>query len=239
MTEQRRAELADNLARVQDRIASACAAAGRSAEEVTLIVVTKFFPASDVAHLLDLGVRDIGESRDQEAGAKVDELRDLTGDTDELVVHFVGQLQRNKAASVSRYADVVHSVDRERLATALERGAARHDRILDVLVQVDLDPDPDPDRGGVGPDDVSAVAAAIVGLDHVRLRGVMSVAPPKQDPAAAFARLAEVSARLRGEHRDASWISAGMSGDLESAVAHGATHLRVGTAILGSRPSHR
>lgn len=237
---QRREELARALEGTEERIAAACQAAGRDRDEITLVVVTKFFPAADVATLVELGVRDIGESRDQEAKVKVGEVRDLLGDGRPMpTLHFVGQVQTKKAGSVGSYADVVHSVDRERLAQALERSAQRHDRRLEVLLQVDLDPDPDPDRGGLAPADLLEVAERLDELEHLRVRGLMTVAPLGAEPQEAFARLAELSARLRERHPEADWVSAGMSSDLEAAIAHGATHLRVGTAILGSRPSHR
>jgi len=231
----RRAEIADNLAAVEDRIAAACAAVGRARSGVTLVAVTKTFPASDVGHLAALGVRDIGENRDQDAAGKVAEceragVRDLRW-------HFVGQLQRNKAGSVATYAHVVHSVDRARLVTALDRAASAADRTVVALVQVDLRAEPlDDGRGGAAPADVEALAGAVAAAGHLDLGGVMAVAPMGEDPAAAFARLAEVAERLRRDHPSAAVVSAGMSGDLEVAVEHGATHLRVGTALLGSRP---
>ncbi|WP_226963943.1 YggS family pyridoxal phosphate-dependent enzyme [Nostocoides sp. F2B08] len=240
MTDGRRIEeLRAGLARTEERIRAACADAHRDRAEVSLIVVTKFFPATDVVSLLELGVRDIGENRDQEARAKVRETAELLGGARLPRMHFIGQAQRNKAGSIAQYADVVHSLDRPALAEALDRGAARADRTLDVLIQVDLDPEPDPGRGGSAPADVGRLAQLVEGLERLRLRGVMTVAPLGMDPDRVFGRLAEVSSELRSDHPDARWISAGMSGDLESAVAHGATHLRVGTAILGSRPSHR
>lgn len=240
MTATRRAELAEGLAATRDRIAGACAQVGRSPDEVTLIVVTKFFPASDIVLLGELGVHDIGENRHQEAEAKLAELAGLLPPDQAMpTVHFIGQAQRNKAGAIARYADVVHSVDRDRLAVALNSGAERAGRRLDVLLQVDLDPDPDPGRGGLGPAAVPDLAQVVAGLEHVRLRGVMTVAPLGMDPQVAFGLLADVAQRLRAEHPEATWVSAGMSSDLEAAVAHGATHLRVGTAILGSRPPHR
>lgn len=226
-------ELRAGLARVEARIAGACARAGRDRDEVTLVVVTKRFPASDVEILADLGVRHIGENKDQEAASKVAALTVR----DRLTVHFVGQLQTNKAGSVARYADVVHSVDRPRLVAALDRGADAAGRRLDVLLQVGLD-DGAPGRGGAAPADVAGLADLVGSSGHLTLRGVMAVAPLGADPALAFARLREVAAGLRAAHPEATWVSAGMSGDLEAAVAAGATHLRVGTAILGSRPSH-
>lgn len=230
----RREELAANLERVEERIARACEAAGRPREDVRLVVVTKFFPRSDLDLLADLGVTDIGENREQEAAAKLAE-----GGTPEGVrTHFIGQLQSKKAGAVARWADVVQSVDRAKLVGALTRGAEAAGRELTVLIQVDLDAEPDGHRGGAVPGDVPALADEIAG-SPLRLAGLMAVAPLGGGPDAAFDRLAELSARLRVDHPDADWISAGMSGDLESAVRHGATHLRVGTAILGDRTSHR
>ena len=240
MTDERRVEeLRAGLARTEARIRAACATAGRDRAEVSLIVVTKFFPASDIVSLLTLGVRDIGENRDQEARTKVQETAELLAGAPLPRVHFIGQAQRNKAGSIARYADVVHSLDRVALAEALDRGADRAGRTLDVLIQVDLDPEPDPARGGSTPAEVPRLAQEVERLPRLRLRGVMTVAPLGMDPDLAFARLAGISSDLQADHPDAQWVSAGMSGDLESAIAHGATHLRVGTAILGSRPSHR
>jgi PLP dependent protein len=228
----RRDELEARLGAVRERIAAACAAAGRT-DEPTLVAVTKFFPASDVDLLAELGVTDVGENRDQEAAEKVEVL----AHRDRLTVHFIGQLQRNKAGSVARYADVVHSLDRAKLVGALDRGAERHERTLDVLVQVGLDDGAG--RGGAAPGDVAALADAVADTAHLRLRGLMAVAPLGEPARPAFARLRELSEALRADHPDATWLSAGMSADLEDAVAEGATHLRVGSAILGSRESHR
>ena len=240
----RREELAAGLAAVRARVERACVDAGRDPSEVTVIVVTKFFPASDVLVLHDLGVRHFGENRDQEAGQKFSEVRAALdrGGRERLVLHFIGQLQTNKAGHVAAYADVVQSVDRLRLVSALDRGAHAADRRLDVLLQVDLDTRSDDaatdaPRGGLRPEDAEELASAVVGRALLRLRGVMAVAPLGVDPDAAFARLREVADGIRERHPGADWISAGMSGDLEAAVRHGATHLRVGTAILGSRPS--
>jgi pyridoxal phosphate enzyme (YggS family) len=176
-------------------------------------------------------VLDVGESKDQEAAGKAQELAGLEP---ALRWHFVGRLQRNKARSVAGYADVVHSVDRAPLVDALAAGAARADRELGVLLQVSLDGDPD--RAGAQPADLPRLAAAVAAAPQLQLRGVMAVAPLGAEPRAAFARLAEVAAGLRSEHPQAGWISAGMSGDLDEAVAEGATHVRVGTALLGRRP---
>lgn len=233
MTGQRRAELASNLDAVRARIARACEGAGRDPAAVTLIAVTKFFPASDIDLLAELGVVAIGENRDQEASAK---LADVTARA-ELEVHFIGQVQSKKAGSVVGYADVVQSVDRPKLVTALDRAAQVAGRVTDVLVQVNLDDAPG--RGGVDPQGARALADLVAATQHLRLRGVMAVAPLGADPDPAFALLHEVARGLRQEHEGADWVSAGMSGDLEAALAHGATHLRVGSAILGTRPPHR
>ncbi|MFC7488366.1 YggS family pyridoxal phosphate-dependent enzyme [Knoellia sp. CPCC 206453] len=227
----RREELAANLAGVHERIDRAATDSGRAASGINLVVVTKYFPASDVDLLADLGVRHIGENKDQEASSKV---ADLTRRGD-LTVHFIGQLQSNKVAHVASYADVVQSVDRAKIVTALDRAAERGGRHLDVLLQVALDGSGG--RGGVAPEDAPALADLVATSASLRLRGVMAVAPLEGDPRAAFARLRKVADGIRAGHLDATWISAGMSGDLEDAVLEGATHLRVGSAILGSRPS--
>ncbi len=232
----RRGELSDTLGAVHDRIVRACDDAGRDPAELTLVVVTKFFPATDVLLLHELGVRDIGENRDQEAGEKVDQVRAALAERgeDPVTVHFIGQLQTNKAGRVAGYADVVQSVDRPKLVRALARGATAAGRELRALLQVSLDGDTS--RGGVTPEGAPALAREVAGQDGITLAGVMAVAPLGADPDASFARLREVASGIRREHPDADWISAGMSGDLEAAVRQGATHLRVGTAILGSRP---
>ena len=235
-TEPRAQELAANLEALEARVRAACQAAGRPRDSVTVVAVTKTFPVRDIALLHALGVRDVGENRDAEAVAKVAAARDLG--LGGLRWHFVGQVQRNKATSVASFADLVHSVDRVRLVAGLERGAARAGRRVGCLVQVDLrDPPSGDGRGGAAPAEVEEVAGAVDGAGHLDLRGVMAVAPLGGDPTRAFAALAEVSRRLRTTYDQAVIVSAGMSGDLEEAIAAGATHLRVGTALLGSRPS--
>ncbi|MGN6300232.1 MAG: YggS family pyridoxal phosphate-dependent enzyme [Angustibacter sp.] len=235
----RTVELERSLAAVRERIARACTAAGRDEADVTLVVVTKTFPADDVVRLVGLGVRDVAENRDQEARAKVQAVRDaVPPGGEELRWHFVGQLQRNKAGSVARYADVVHSVDRAGLVAALARGAVAAERELDVLLQLDLDPSGKATgRGGAAPSEVLSLAEQVQAAEGLTLRGVMGVAPLGAPAREAFARLAEAAERLRGQVPGATWVSAGMSTDLEDAVACGATHLRVGSAVLGSRPS--
>jgi pyridoxal phosphate enzyme (YggS family) len=230
--ERRSAELASRLDLVQGRIEAACQAAGRSAREVTLIAITKTFPASDVRLLAALGVRDVGENRDSEAARKAAQCADLRPP---LTWHFVGQLQTNKCASVVSYAAVVQSVDRLRLVRALGTQARRAGREVCCLVQVSLDGDPA--RGGVTAEEAPRIADAVAAEQGLVLGGVMAVAPLAKPPSAAFGRLAEIAAIIRAEHPEAVMISAGMSGDLEEAIAAGATHVRVGTALLGGRPA--
>lgn len=220
-------EIAAGLDAVRARIDRAREAAGRT-DPVRLVVVTKTFPASDVAILAELGVTDVGENRDQEARSKRDPGVPVRW-------HMIGQLQRNKAASVARWADVVESVDRPDIIAPLGRAAAAAGRVLDVLVQVGLDPVPDPGRGGAAPEDAAGLAAAVAGQEGLRLAGVMGVAPHPGDPNAAFGRLAEVAEAVRAVDPRAVELSAGMSGDLEAAIAHGATQVRIGGAVLGSR----
>ncbi|MFF3206117.1 YggS family pyridoxal phosphate-dependent enzyme [Streptomyces sp. NPDC002962] len=233
----RKHELAANLAKVEERITAACVAAGRAREEVTLIVVTKTYPASDVRLLSELGVRHVAENKDQDAGPKAAECAGLP-----LRWHFVGQLQTNKVRSVVGYADVVQSVDRARLVTALSKEAVRAGREVGCLVQVALDAGAGErgERGGVAPGGVEELAALVDGSPGLRLDGLMTVAPLTGEYAGrqreAFGRLMDLSTDLRRAHPAANMVSAGMSADLEDAVAAGATHVRVGTAVLGVRP---
>lgn len=230
-------QLRAGLATVERRIDAACAAAGRPRSEVTLVVVTKTYPASDTRLLASLGVRQVAENRDQDAAPKAELCRELP-----LTWHFVGQLQTNKVRSVVRYADLVHSVDRERLVDSLSAAVLKSERApLGCLVQVALDKEQGlgEGRAGVAPEDVLALADKIADTPGLRLDGIMTVAPLDGplagDPAAAFDRLAEISTTVRASHPAATMVSAGMSGDLEQAIAAGATHVRVGTAVLGVR----
>jgi len=226
-------EVAASLHEVRTRIEEACRAAHRS-DNVTLLVVTKTFPASDVEILAGLGVTEVGENRDQEAKAKWAEVTDVP-----MRWHMIGQVQRNKAASIARWADVVESVDRLALVEPLSRGAVQADRVLEVLIQVNLDPEQRPERGGIAAADAQELAEAVAAASGLRVGGVMGVAPGPADgadPKTAFALLEQVHALIRADHPDARVVSAGMSGDLEIAISHGATQVRVGGAILGSRP---
>jgi len=234
----RRTEIGAALAEVRTRVASACRAAGRAENAVRLIAVTKTFPASDAALLTDLGVADLGENREQEAGPKVADLRELRPDAN-VRWHMLGRLQRNKARSVARWAVEIQSVDSDRLADALDkavrnaREAGDRTAPLDVLVQVSIDSDPT--RGGAPLETLMPLADHVARSSELRLRGLMAVAPLAMTPDQAFERLARAAERLREDHPEATELSAGMTGDLESAVTHGSTCVRVGTALLGTR----
>lgn len=252
--EDRRAELTRRLAAVRARVAAACAAAGRGEAELTLIAVTKTYPASDVLALASLGLTDFGENRDQEGAPKAAEVTAALAASNSEPVrwHFIGQLQTNKARHVAGYADVVHSVDRVRLVRALGTAARAAGRDVTCLVQVSLDPADAgggpgggggpaggprdvQERGGVPPAMLAEVAEAIEAEQGLVLGGLMAVAPRFTDPAAAFAPLRQLSDIVRSVNPSATVVSAGMSGDLEAAIANGATHLRIGTALLGDR----
>ena len=231
---ERRAQLAASLTEVGERIARACSAAGRASADVTLVAVTKTYPASDVVLLAGLGVTDVGENRDQEAAPKSQEVR-AAGASPRW--HYIGRLQRNKVKSVLGYAGVVQSVDSVRLAEALAKGVAGRTTPLGAFVQVSLDGDTD--RGGAAGDDLWRVADSVAGAAGLRLAGLMAVAPLGWEPDRAFEQLASLSQRLVRTHPDATALSAGMSGDLESAVRHGATHVRIGSSLLGMRKQLR
>ena len=230
-------ELRERLAAVRLRIDGAVADARRQQNPPQLIVVTKFHPADDVRRLASLGIADVGENRDQEAAGKAAGLHGLG-----LRWHFIGQLQSNKAKSVVKYAHAVHSVDRLQLVAALAKAmAAERERTgrtpLECFIQVSLEDDADGHRGGARPADVPALAEKLAGSEDLLLAGIMAVAPLGADPDAAFGQLAGISARLTAGHPEASGISAGMSQDLEAAIRFGATHLRIGSDILGPRPA--
>ena len=219
------ATLADRFAAVTQDVAAAARDAGRDPAQITTIIVTKFHPASLVRELASLGARDVGENRHQEAAAKAAELVDLG-----LTWHFVGQLQANKAAAALEYASVVHSVDRASLVGALEKTQ----RAVGVFLQLNLSDDPQ--RGGVEPAKLEQLAERVLAAPTLELLGLMAVARIDAEPRAEFARVREASERLRRLAPGASRLSMGMSGDYREAIAEGATHLRIGTAITGNRP---
>ncbi|MDV8106216.1 YggS family pyridoxal phosphate-dependent enzyme [Rhodococcus sp. IEGM 69] len=233
------AQISGALGAVRERLDAACRAAGREPSEVTLLPVTKFFPESDARILYELGCREFGESREQEATAKIGEFRARVPDP-AVRWHMIGHLQRNKARAIAQWAYAIHSVDSERLVGALGKAATaaveagERTEPLRVLLQVSLDGDPQ--RGGAVVGDLENLAAQVRSAPHLEFRGLMAVPPIEADPDAAFEELHNIHARLCLEHPDATELSAGMTNDLEHAVRHGSTCVRVGTALLGARP---
>ena len=219
----RRQELGDNLEAIKSRIRVASENSGRSADEVTLIVVTKTFPADDVKILYELGVRNFGENRDQEASVKSREL------ADDCIWHFQGQIQSNKLKSIAAWADVLHSIDDISHANKLNSLVSSKD----IFIQVSLDNQPN--RGGVLPDLVPEFLAQLSAFSNLNIRGLMAVAPLGQEPVIAFERLKTLSDQVVKIDPRANGISAGMSNDFEAAISQGATHIRIGSQILGVR----
>jgi pyridoxal phosphate enzyme (YggS family) len=242
MASPRERELADALAALRARLAHAAAAADRNPDEIELLPITKFFPASDVLILHSLGCRQFGESREQEATDKCAEVGAVLG-TEPVRWHMVGRIQRNKARSIAGWAYAAHSVDSAKLIAALDRAASealtdgRRVEPLRVFVQVSLDGDES--RAGVEigrPDAVDELCAAVDAADGLDLVGLMAIPPLNADPDDAFARLQEERERVQKSYDQRIGLSAGMSSDLESAVKHGSTCVRVGTALMGRRP---
>ena len=238
----RERELADALAAVQARLTAAAEAAGRNSDEIELLPITKFFPASDVTILHHLGCEAFGESREQEAANKAVEVANSVGGAP-IRWHMVGRIQRNKARSIAGWAYAAHSVDSVRVINALSRASvqalADGDRAAPLRVYIQISLDGDTERGGVdidepaSVDEVCAAAAAAEGLEFV---GLMAIPPLGSDADEAFGRLQAELARVQRTYPQRLELSAGMSGDLEAAVQHGSTCVRVGTALLGQRP---
>ena len=227
----RLADIQSNLEKINSRISEACSRSKRNISEITLIAVTKTYPASEVDLLKQLGIENVGENKDQEASGKISQVKE------KFSWHFIGQLQSNKAKSVVTYAELVHSVDRLSLAKELQKSASAIAKKQKVLIQVDLDQsDPDRSRGGVWPADLAALAQFISQSENLELAGLMSVAPLGENPSEAFERLAQIRSDFLKNYPNAVILSAGMSEDLEAAIEHGATHLRIGSALLGERP---
>jgi len=224
-------DIQSNLEKINTRIAEACSRSKRNISEITLIAVTKTYPASDVDLLKQLGIENVGENKDQEASGKISQVKE------KFSWHFIGQLQSNKAKSVVTYADLIHSVDRLSLAKELQKSASAIAKKQKVLIQVDLDQSgPDSSRGGVWPADLAALAQFISQSENLELAGLMSVAPLGENPSEAFQRLVQIRSDFLKNYPTAVILSAGMSEDLEAAIEHGATHLRIGSALLGERP---
>ncbi len=227
---ERKLELQTNLQEVELDISNACFAANRNRSDVTLIAVTKTWPASDVDLLAGMGITDVGENRDQEAKPKHEEVL-----AKNLTWHAIGQLQTNKAKSVAAWADVVHSVDRTDLVNALTKAVFGRETPLNVLIQANLDPNPTENRGGALPNELMKLAELISQSDGLHLQGIMGVAPLAGDDELAFSKLQGFASEIQNSFPEANWISAGMSGDFATALKYGATHLRIGSSILGNR----
>ena len=225
-------ELAQRYNQIVERVASSAAASGKSAADITLVVVTKNHPPQVVLDLISLGARDFGENRDQEAAPKAKEV--LASSGEDMRWHFVGQLQTNKVRSVLEYADIIHSLDRESLLVELQKRTIDRAKPLGVFIQVNLTEDPA--RGGVRVNDLDDFATKVLGSQGLRLEGLMGVGGLDKDPAVEFERLAGLSAKLQGLAPEAKGLSMGMSADFEVAIGYGATHLRIGSAITGKRP---
>lgn len=225
----RRDEIAQSLNDVRARVEQATAKAGRSPESVTLIAVTKTYPASDVEILFDCGVRDFGENRSAE-GAEKSAL--VTGHW-----HFQGQIQSNKIAAISRWANTVHSLDQLSHVAKFDRAVGEESgKRCEIFIQLSLDGDPT--RAGISGAELLTLGEAVMQAANLDLMGLMAVPPVEADPEAAFAEVAEQAERFRIEFPSATSLSAGMSGDYEIAIAYGATHIRIGSQILGPRTPH-
>ena len=226
--------LEQRLVEVEDRIAAAASESGRDRSEIELIVVTKNHPAQLVVDLLKLGMQAFGENRDQEARPKAEAVAEMVGpDAFDYRWHFIGQLQSNKVRSALSYASVIHSLDRQSLLDAIIRGASERIEPLDVFIQLNLTDDPG--RGGIEPKNLEAFAQNVLSAPNLNLLGVMGVAALDRAPEVDFETIRQASEKLRNMAPQAKFISAGMSEDFDIAIAFGATHLRVGSAITGKR----
>lgn len=238
----RKAELHANLVSVQERVGSTALAVGRNVDEITLVVVTKTFPIEDIEILYELGVRNFGENRDQEARAKVEEFKKYVADSEssedqanQVKWHFQGQLQRNKLRSIATWADFIHSLDQERYLLPLQQLSIELKKPISLLLQLSLDLPIRPDRGGVPPEELIELGTKVKEHSGLILHGLMAVAPLDVAPDLAFGALQTISGTFLKAFPDATWVSAGMSGDFAAAIAAGATHIRIGSSILGSR----
>lgn len=225
----RQEELRRNLQDLEERISQSCNTSKRERKDITLIAVTKNFPASDIEILYELGIQDVGENRDQEASAKFAQVKKT------LTWHFIGQLQSNKVKSVVKYCNFIHSVDRISLAKEISKQAQLIKKTIKIFLQIDLAPT-DANRGGVEAGELNSLAREVAKLPGVEIVGLMSVAPLNQEPKEAFSRLAVIRASFLKEFPKAAQLSIGMSDDFEDAINFGATHLRIGSLLLGVRP---
>ena len=222
----RKIEIEENLNQVRQKITDAAAKSGRNPNEINLIVVTKTFPISDLEILYSLGVREFGENRDQEASVKAKAL------PQDINWHFQGGIQSNKLKSICSWASVIHSVDQFKYAKIISEQPSVKAR--QIFIQVSLDEPPE-SRGGVDPAKLIELANQISSLPNIKVLGLMAVGPVYREIEPAFARLQQIQAGFLTDFKDAVFLSSGMSGDYELAISYGATHLRIGSSILGIR----
>ena len=220
----RKAEIVQNLQEVKERIIGAANSVNRDPAEIQLIVVTKTFPISDIEILRELGETNFGENRDQEAGPKAEMIS--------ATWHFQGQIQSNKIKSICQWADVVHSISSEKEILKFAQSERKHQLFLQVSL------DGQEGRGGANPADLAQLADLVNESNNLELLGLMAVAPLGVEPDKAFADLAQINQGFAGQFPNSKFLSAGMSGDFEAAIKNGATHIRVGSSILGSRSPH-
>ena len=219
-------EISANLEKVKEQIKLAAASVNRLSDDITLVAVTKTFPVSDIEILYSLGIRDFGENRDQEASAKVGLLpKDVRW-------HFQGQIQSNKLKSITSWASFIHSVDQLRYAQMISDYSAGNEK--PIFMQVSLDKLPQ-SRSGVNPSELLELAGGISALPGIRLQGLMAVAPVNSPAEQAFAELEDIRSDFLSTFPDAKSLSIGMSGDYQIAIKYGATHIRIGSSILGIR----
>jgi pyridoxal phosphate enzyme (YggS family) len=219
-------EISANLEKVKEQIKLAAASVNRLSDDITLVAVTKTFPVSDIEILYSLGIRDFGENRDQEASAKVGLLpKDVRW-------HFQGQIQSNKLKSITSWASFIHSVDQLRYAQMISDYSAGNEK--PIFMQVSLDKPPQ-SRSGVNPSELLELAGGISALPGIRLQGLMAVAPVNSPAEQAFAELEDIRSDFLSTFPAAKSLSIGMSGDYQIAIKYGATHIRIGSSILGIR----
>jgi pyridoxal phosphate enzyme (YggS family) len=222
----RRQEIEENLNQVRKNIAEAASKSGRNPDDINLIVVTKTFPISDLEILYSLGLREFGENRDQEASVKAKAL------PQDINWHFQGGIQSNKLKSICSWASVIHSVDKFKYAQIISEQKSATP--MQIFIQVSLDQPPE-SRGGVDPAKLIELANRISSLPNLKVLGLMAVGPVDQEVEPVFARLQQIQASFLTYFKDANFLSSGMSGDYEMAISYGATHLRIGSSILGNR----
>jgi pyridoxal phosphate enzyme (YggS family) len=227
-------QLTERYRSVNDRIAASCIVAGRAVSDVELVVVTKNHSAEVVAELYDLGHRQFGENRDQEAGPKADAL--AAGGRLDAKWHFVGQLQSNKVRTVLNYATSIHSIDRSSLVKELAKQLGNRELGIEGFIELNLTEDPA--RGGVEPSNLQQLAHSVMEIGRIKLLGVMAVAGLGVDPRIDFEKTLLASQELQKIAPEANQLSMGMSEDFELAIEMGATHIRVGSAITGPRPNN-